>query len=182
MKIKYHRVHHEGYTLKKVKHGDGNNGSIGYTFICPDGKEHHFVIRGEWESNGFERCVQKMIVEWSLGKYETFEEQEENSESPIESSLYRELKEMFPGEIVQQHKLYQETKIKTRPDIFLPEHNICVYCDGHEFHERTKEQAKHDRSIDRWLQKKGYIVLRYTGSEIWNDAHKCAQDILNYVP
>lgn len=52
-----------------------------------------------------------------------------------------------------------------------------VECDGHDFHERTKEQARKDRSRDRELQAKGYLVLRYTGSEIWRDPWKCAEDI-----
>lgn len=50
-------------------------------------------------------------------------------------------------------------------------------CDGHDFHERTKEQAQKDRSRDRELQSKGYLVLRYTGSEIYRDPWKCASDV-----
>lgn len=52
-----------------------------------------------------------------------------------------------------------------------------VECDGHDFHERTKEQARHDRQRDRELQGKGYLVLRYTGSEIWRDPWGCVEDI-----
>lgn len=44
---------------------------------------------------------------------------------------------------------------------------VAVECDGHEFHERTKEQAQHDRSRDRYFQMQGLTVFRYTGSEIW---------------
>lgn len=54
---------------------------------------------------------------------------------------------------------------------------VVVECDGHEFHERTKEQAAHDRKRDRELQADGYLVLRYTGSEIWRDPVGCAADI-----
>ncbi len=52
-----------------------------------------------------------------------------------------------------------------------------IECDGHQFHERTKEQARKDRSRDRDLQGEGYLVLRYTGSEIWADPMACVQDI-----
>jgi very-short-patch-repair endonuclease len=58
---------------------------------------------------------------------------------------------------------------------------IVVECDGHDFHERTKEQAKNDRSRDRNLQAQGYLVLRYTGSEIWRDPWGCAVDIQSKV-
>ncbi len=55
---------------------------------------------------------------------------------------------------------------------------IVVECDEHDFHERTKEQAKHDRQRDRALQLLGWKVLRFTGSEIYADAHECVAEIL----
>jgi very-short-patch-repair endonuclease len=54
---------------------------------------------------------------------------------------------------------------------------IVVECDGHDFHERTKEQAARDRARDRWMTEHGIIVLRFTGSEIWRDAKKCVEQI-----
>jgi very-short-patch-repair endonuclease len=51
---------------------------------------------------------------------------------------------------------------------------IVVECDGHDFHERTKEQAARDKSRDRDLQIGGWKVLRFTGSEIWRDYSWCA--------
>jgi very-short-patch-repair endonuclease len=53
---------------------------------------------------------------------------------------------------------------------------IIVECDGHDFHEKTKEQAQHDKARDRALQAAGYRVLRYTGSEIYRDAFRCANE------
>ena len=55
---------------------------------------------------------------------------------------------------------------------------IVVECDGHDFHERTKEQATRDKSRDREMQIAGYRVLRFTGSEIWRDAFKCADQVV----
>ncbi|MBP5436501.1 MAG: DUF559 domain-containing protein [Treponema sp.] len=59
-------------------------------------------------------------------------------------------------------------KILTIPDFYVETENkkICIYTDGHTYHERTEYQAVRDRSIDRELQNLGYIVLRYTTSEI----------------
>ncbi len=51
-----------------------------------------------------------------------------------------------------------------------------VECDGHDFHERTKEQAAHDKGRDRHLQSLGYYVLRFTGSELWNNHRQCARE------
>lgn len=53
---------------------------------------------------------------------------------------------------------------------------ILIECDGHEFHERTKAQASRDKSRDRKLALAGYHVIRYTGSEIWNDGWRCATE------
>jgi very-short-patch-repair endonuclease len=54
-----------------------------------------------------------------------------------------------------------------------------IECDGHDFHERTKEQAKRDKERDRYFQSLGLLVLRYTGSEIYRDPLRCALDALN---
>lgn len=58
---------------------------------------------------------------------------------------------------------------------------VFIECDGHDFHERTKEQAKRDRSRDRRSQTQGGYVLRFTGSEIWADAAKCAVEVIDFV-
>ena len=46
---------------------------------------------------------------------------------------------------------------------------VIIECDGHDFHEKTKEQAKHDKERDRYFTSLGYKVLHYTGSEIYNN-------------
>lgn len=57
------------------------------------------------------------------------------------------------------------------------EAEIAIECDGHDFHERTKEQAKSDRSRDRAIQARGLKILRFTGSEIHNDPFGCAAEV-----
>lgn len=47
--------------------------------------------------------------------------------------------------------------------------SFIVECDGHDFHEKTKEQAARDKKRDRYLQGRGYKVFRFTGSEIWRN-------------
>lgn len=56
--------------------------------------------------------------------------------------------------------------------------DLIVECDGHDFHERTKEQASRDRKKDRYLQELGYKVYRFTGSDIWKNPFECAEDVL----
>jgi very-short-patch-repair endonuclease len=54
---------------------------------------------------------------------------------------------------------------------------VVVECDGHEFHDRTPEQAGYDKARDRRLTAMGYLVLRFTGSEINRDATSCAAEV-----
>ena len=57
---------------------------------------------------------------------------------------------------------------------------IIVECDGHEFHERTKEQARRDKARDRSFTVDGIHVLRFTGSEIYRDVEACAGDVVTF--
>lgn len=58
---------------------------------------------------------------------------------------------------------------------------LVVECDGHNFHERTKEQAARDRSKDRKATLAGYDCFRFTGSEIWRDPWGCAEQITDWA-
>ena len=59
--------------------------------------------------------------------------------------------------------------------------NLVIECDGHEYHEMTKEQAARDKKRDRELQKKGYSIFRFSGSEIWKDAIECAENSIKFL-
>lgn len=54
---------------------------------------------------------------------------------------------------------------------------VAVEADGHDFHERTKEQASRDRGRDRTFQLSGIPILRFTGSEIHRDAFGCGKQV-----
>lgn len=54
---------------------------------------------------------------------------------------------------------------------------LVVEVDGHDFHDRTKEQASHDRHRDRALVREGLTVIRFTGSDVYNDAGACVEEI-----
>lgn len=56
-------------------------------------------------------------------------------------------------------------------------HCVAIECDGHDYHERTKEQAARDKSRDRTLVRDGWRVLRFTGSEIHNYPRECVEEI-----
>jgi very-short-patch-repair endonuclease len=54
---------------------------------------------------------------------------------------------------------------------------IAIEVDGHEFHQRTKEQVERDYQRGRELARVGWIVIRFTGSEVWRDAGACALEV-----
>lgn len=59
--------------------------------------------------------------------------------------------------------------------------DLIIECDGHDFHERTKEQVKHDNERTLILKKHGEDVLRFSGSQIYNEPVKCANDVFDYI-
>lgn len=56
-----------------------------------------------------------------------------------------------------------------------------IECDGHEFHEKTKEQVIYDNEREYKLKSAGYDVLHFSGSEIYNNPYECAEKTLNYI-
>lgn len=64
---------------------------------------------------------------------------------------------------------------------FMVEHRgvrAIVECDGHDYHERDKQQAKVDRQVDRARQREGFVLFRFTGSEIYNNPEHCAEEMI----
>lgn len=54
---------------------------------------------------------------------------------------------------------------------------VAIECDGHAFHEKTKEQAARDKDRDRRILLSGFPVMRFTGSEIFRDVHRCVEQV-----
>lgn len=90
------------------------------------------------------------------------------------------LSTMSSGQIACFYELRIE---RMRVDfVFIsPLARVAVELDGHDFHERTKEQAKRDKRRDRRLQVLGFRVLRFTGSEVYADPHRCVSEVLELI-
>lgn len=58
---------------------------------------------------------------------------------------------------------------------------LIVECDGHEYHKLTKRQVKHDNERDMDIKIAGYDVLHFSGSQIYENPEKCAQDTFLYI-
>lgn len=64
---------------------------------------------------------------------------------------------------------------KNTSDLFF------IECDGHDFHERTKEQAERDRRKDRLIQQAGIPIMRFTGREIYRSPAACATQVIDFI-
>lgn len=54
---------------------------------------------------------------------------------------------------------------------------VAVECDGHAFHEKTKQQASRDKARDRAILAAGYPTVRFSGSDIHSSAKSCADEV-----
>ena len=75
-------------------------------------------------------------------------------------------------------RLKDGTEIPSVKDVTV---HLIVECDGHDYHDRSKEQASRDRERDRELKKLGYEVFRYTGSDIWKNPLACAMEVVEVL-
>ena len=107
--------------------------------------------------------------------------------SPIENAFYRAFCYVISGVPASSRTPNIECQVDIagfRVDFVcgrgLP-HQVVVECDGHDFHERTKEQATKDKARDRQLLALGFPVMRFTGTEIFMQPLVCALSVVAQV-
>ncbi len=61
------------------------------------------------------------------------------------------------------------------------DYKLAIECDGHDFHEKTKEQVIRDNERTLDLKMAGYDLLRFSGSQIYNEPFKCAAKTMKYI-
>jgi len=107
----------------------------------------------------------------------------------LEFQLYAELSilDKFKSVHIEPQKEVLANKRKYRLDFLIEvifdknSFKFAIECDGHDFHERTKEQAARDKARERNLTMNGYRVVRFTGSEIWTDSTACISDLYKII-
>lgn len=143
--------------------------------------------------------VKTFLIANSSDEQTSLEESLIDCESPIEQLLAIELETIKLKDILiynpyidvlaieKQKEIECENK-KYRVDFAIPVlyknqglKEFIIECDGYDFHQKTKEQVEKDNIRQRNLQKNGYIVIRFSGTEIWHKPFKCAQEILNII-
>lgn len=93
--------------------------------------------------------------------------------------FYARLYDDHPLEdVAELHSQYSDEGFRIDFAIISKSRRVAVELDGHDFHERTREQASNDRARDRKLQLAGWTVFRFTGSDVWKDPAACVKQCL----
>lgn len=56
---------------------------------------------------------------------------------------------------------------------------IVIECDGFAHHYAERQQIERDHARDVYLQTAGFIVMRFTGSQLWRDCMGCAKAVMD---
>jgi very-short-patch-repair endonuclease len=99
----------------------------------------------------------------------------------VHTVLWSRLTDRGRFQYALQYNLCDKGGAKYRVDValFKPDDDspaVVVELDGHDFHEKTKEQAAKDKKRERAIVATGVRVLRFTGSEVWRDPYKCVEE------
>jgi len=57
---------------------------------------------------------------------------------------------------------------------------LVVEIDGHKAH-KSKQQREHDYRRDRALERAGWHVMRFTGTEVYHEAGRCALEVAEWL-
>ena len=140
----------------------------------------------EDQRNDFVRRLLDLMAANLAGEIEYYADYSSHlCESPIESMFY--LTWIGMGRIESRAypelaELKMQCAIRAngrdyRVDGAIPLGMIAVELDGHEFHERTPEQVAYRNQRDRDLQLAGWVVLHFSGREVFQDPWKCANQL-----
>lgn len=67
-----------------------------------------------------------------------------------------------------------------RPDFIIRKYRLVIELDGHNYH-KSREQRTADASRQRYLQREGWTVIRFTGSEIHRDVDQCVREVAQQI-
>lgn len=102
-------------------------------------------------------------------------------ESPIEVMLFQAMRNSLKDERNRKVKVYSQVPCgyyRIDLAVYSKTRKIAIECDGKAYHS-TPEQIARDRKKDKFLRKNGWDVLRFTGSEIYNNPEGCVKEIQN---
>lgn len=122
------------------------------------------------------------VPQWQLKKNQHPLYNVPHSEAPgshIEV-LFENALEEAKVQFKKQEPIVFDNQLLTRPDFLIEDPLIAIYCDGTEYHKDVARIIK-DKQQDRILQRHGYFVLRFSGSEIVAKAEECVRELCVFI-
>lgn len=148
-------------------------------------KEEAFLKLPKKARELFWGLLKEVDMKWDLF-FESYNFEDFVCNSPIEAIFYFALcvtnvYKGFPFEIERQVDIETE-KGNYRVDFIVrsKEIKVVIECDGHEFHEKTKEQVAYGNDRDLNLKIEGYEVIHFSGSQIYNEPIVCCTKVMKY--
>lgn len=162
-------------------------------------------LDGKMKNNKLDANAKKMVADSFMRRIEALldsSDGESLSESPIEemffrgSVLYLPMLGMFGISFVHRRRLVAGKSVTLSQQVDIGDYRadfvfeavngdekylLIVECDGHEFHEKNKAQAARDKQRDRFFISEGYTVMRFTGSEVYNDVLGCVGEVISWL-
>ncbi|MGR0185520.1 endonuclease domain-containing protein [Azospirillum aestuarii] len=201
-----HLNDHDATHAKTIEHGNGY-GSAELRELCADQRVFDFADERIADYHRFMRFYEMEVLLEAMKKCESPIEQKmlialRFIEAPLFFSSTYDMRPLPVGRVVfseaaflkrnaiEACEIYPQASVgQYRVDFLIvckfecsvQAHYIVVECDGHDFHDRTKEQAARDKKRDRDLASVGCHVLRFTGSEIVRDAKGCATQVAQFL-
>jgi hypothetical protein len=76
-------------------------------------------------------------------------------------------------------RVYPSETLTRSEKVGIDPPKLAIELDGHDFHERTKEQVATRNARDRRAQGAGWTILHFSGSEIHRDPLKCVRHAMD---
>jgi very-short-patch-repair endonuclease len=99
-------------------------------------------------------------------------QRQQPSASPIEVAFWNAAKPRIP-ELQREYWIDN----KYRVDFIIPSKKLVTELYGYRYH-NSKEKLAKDAERERYLQLKGYQVIRFTGSEVYRRPQYCVDQVL----
>ena len=58
---------------------------------------------------------------------------------------------------------------------------IIIELDSKQFHDRTEQERSYEKERDRFIQKSGYKIFRYTGADVLKNKKNITTEIIRYL-
>jgi len=131
------------------------------------------IIRCEFKRRTIEtrRIEENNKLSINLAYLKYLEERLGLTGTPIEEYM---LDELFNAKLMPEKQYSIGTKVV---DFAFQEQKLVVECDGYKWHKQDKEQIERDIERDKYLAKKGWRVLHFSGVQIRRNIEGCINEI-----